>query len=283
MTARNTGNPGDHSWSVEDIPYRLLVARPACEDQQLFYLVTSASFIEITSGIYTDNLVKYFSEDDEVVRWLRCEWEREELQHGEALKRYVQCAWPDFDWQTAYRAFLAEYRPLCTVDLLAATRALEMASRCVVETGTAAFYRMLSELSEEPVLRRLAAAISADEVRHYKHFYRYFLRYQEVERPSRAAVMRALWSRIAAVESEDAYCAFKAVYLARNPGSEFQRNLYDCYRADVVRLMQPRLPYAMAVKMLLKPLGLHVTVGRAMVPAVTSAARLFIGRLAARS
>jgi hypothetical protein len=43
-----------------------------------------------------------------------------------------------------------------------------VAARCVVETGTATFYRMLSELSREPVLKHLAAEISADELRHYK-------------------------------------------------------------------------------------------------------------------
>ncbi|MBI3196264.1 MAG: ferritin-like domain-containing protein [Rhodospirillales bacterium] len=198
------------------------------------------------------------------------------MQHGAALKRYVETAWPDFDWDAAYRNFLADYSPFCTLDRLAETRALEMVARCVVETGTATFYRMLSELSPDPVLKRLAAEISTDEVRHYKHFYRYFLRYQALERPSRAAVMRALWNRAAEVESEDAFYAFKALFVARNPGIEFRRSDYAAYRDGVVQFARRRFPHAMAVKMLLKPLGLNAMVGRAMLPAITSATRLFM-------
>jgi hypothetical protein len=47
--------------------------------------------------------------DDEVTAWLSQEWEPEELRHGAALRRYVETAWPEFDWNAAYRAFFAEY------------------------------------------------------------------------------------------------------------------------------------------------------------------------------
>jgi hypothetical protein len=269
------------SWSIEDIPYDGLAHERVRDDRQLFYIVASASFIESASDIYTDNLVAFFHDDEEIVTWLKRYWEIEELQHGAALKRYVQTAWPDFDWEAAYRIFLAEYLPLCVVDRLAGTRALEMAARCVVETGTAAFYRMLSELTEEPVLRELAGRISADEVRHYKHFYRGFRRYRALEHPSRLAVLRTLWSRSAEVESEDALCAYKALFLGLNPGAEFQESDYEAYRASVLTLAKQRLPHEMAIKMLLKPLELNATVARAVVPAATSASRFLLQRYAA--
>ncbi len=66
------------------------------------------------------------------------------MQHGRALKRYVETAWPDFAWDDAYRDFLAEFLRFCSVDQLASTRALELAARCVVETGTAAGGAILS-------------------------------------------------------------------------------------------------------------------------------------------
>src|SRR5436190_14157593 len=157
-------------WSIEDIPYQSLVRDRVSDDRRLFDIVASASFIEITSDRYTRTLVEFFAGDGEVAEWLERHWQSEELQHGAALKRYVEAAWPDFDWAEGYRIFLGEYGPTCTVDRLAGTRALEMASRCVIETGTATFYRALANLSREPVLRRLAGEISADEVRHYKHF-----------------------------------------------------------------------------------------------------------------
>jgi hypothetical protein len=278
MAVRQLGDTGGPSWSVEDIAYGTLAHDQVRDDQRLFHLLASASFIEITSHLYTRTLVEFFQGDSDVVEWLEQNWVSEELQHGEALKRYVQTAWPDFDWETAYGRFLAEYGQLCTVDLLAGTKTLEMAARCVVEAGTASFYRMLSVLSREPVLKQLAARISTDEVRHYKHFYRYFLRYQAVERPGRAAVLRVLWNRAAGIDAEDAFYAFKAVHLAGNPDTEFQKSDYEAYRKDVFQFGKRDFPREMAVKMLLKPLGLPPMIGRAVVPAVTSATRLFLMR-----
>ena len=44
-----------------------------------------------------------------------------------------------------------------------------------------------------------------------------------------------------------------------------------------------RFPHGMAVKMLLKPLGLNAMVSRAMLPAVTSVTRLFMRLYAERA
>jgi hypothetical protein len=276
MSAKDLDGARGTSWSMEDIPYGLIAHKRVRDDEPLFYLLASASFIEITSDLYADNLVEFYRHDSEVVGWLERQWKPEELQHGAALKRYVQTAWPDFDWEAAYHGFLAEYARLCTVDQLAGTRALEMAARCVVETGTASFYRMLSRQGREAVLTQLAARISADEVRHYKHFYRYFRRYQALEQPSRAVVLRTLWNRAAAIDAEDALCAFKPLYLARHPGASFRKSDYDAYRHDVRRLVKEHFPHAMATKMLLKPLGLNVLIGRAVAPAMASAARFLL-------
>jgi len=272
------GKAAGASWSIDDIPYHALAREAVHDDRRLFEIVASASFIEITSDRYTRTLVEFFGDDAEVAGWLERHWQNEELQHGAALKRYVETAWPEFDWEAGYRLFLADYGPTCTVERLAETRALEMASRCVIETGTATFYRALSELSREPVLKRLAGEISADEVRHYKHFHRYFLRYRELERPNRFAILRTLLNRASDVESEDALCAYKAVFRIRNSAAEFGRSDYIAYRDGVVRLLRDHYPHGMAVKMLLKPLDLNPLVGRAMLPAITSATRLFVRR-----
>ena len=266
------------SWSIDDIPYGEIDAACVRDDRQLFEIVTSASFIEITSDLYTKNLVEFFRDDREIADWLEQHWEKEELQHGAALKKYVQTAWPDFDWETAYASFRADYGAICTVEGLAGTRALEMVARCVVETGTASFYRMLSDLSPEPVLRQLTAEISNDEVRHYKHFHRYFRRYRQLERPSRFAVMRTLLKRAADVDAEDTFYAFRAVFRGSHPNAVFERADYDAYRDGVLNLVRQYFPHGMAVKMLLKPLDMNPLVGRAMLPAVTQATRLFLRR-----
>jgi rubrerythrin len=278
MADRRPAYPGGASWSVEDIPYESLARDRVVADERLFYVVASASFIEITSDLYTQNLIEYYSQDDELTEWLAHSWEPEELQHGTALRRYVETAWPEFDWEAAYRNFLAEYSQYCRTEQLAPTRALEMAARCVVETGTSTFYRALAKLSPEPVLRRIASAISADEVRHYKHFYYYFRRYAAREQPSRVAILRTLWSRLNEVDAEDAFYAFKHVWLARHPGMAFEKQHYDAFRRSLRDIGKDNFPYAQAVKMLLKLLDLGSTVSRVAVPAVTAASRLLLFR-----
>ncbi|MBU6507239.1 MAG: ferritin-like domain-containing protein [Alphaproteobacteria bacterium] len=255
------------------------IARDAVEDDALlFQIVASASFIEITSDLYTENLIEYFRDDPELVDWLAQHWEPEELQHGAALKRYVETAWPEFDWQRAYAGFFAEYSRCCSLENLAPTRALEMVARCVVETGTASFYRMLAEAAPEPILHQIASNIAADEVRHYKNFYYFFRRYRASEHPGRTAVLKTLWDRAQEVDTEDAYIAFKHVFRVSNPEAEFQPADYETFRTGVRRMGREYFPYGMALKMFLKPLGLAPAIGRMVLPSAAAATRFLILR-----
>jgi rubrerythrin len=274
MLDQPADRPGGVSWSMDEIAFDTVARERVAADDQLFTMLASASFIEITSDLYTSNLAAYFRGDDEVVAWLEGSWEPEELQHGRALRRYVTTAWPDFDWDAAYANFLADYRRFCAVEKLEPTQALEMAARCVVETGTSSFYRMIATLAPEPVLRSLAANISSDEVRHYKHFYHYFERYRARERPDRRAILRTLVSRVLEVSSEDSYTAFKHVRAARGLAAEPRD--YSNYRARFRRLAQQYFPHRMAVKMVTKPLALGA-VGRLVLPPLTLVARRFLG------
>jgi hypothetical protein len=90
--------------------------------------------------------------------------------------------------------------------------------------------------------------------------------------------MRTLWGRLAAIEAEDAFCAYKAVFLACHPDRVFQQCDYDAWRDDVLQLVRHHLPHEMAAKMLLKPLDLQAWIGRAVVPVVATASRRFLVR-----
>ncbi len=267
------GRVGDASWSVDEIPYASIDASLIHDNTELFYLIAAASFVEITSDLYTKNLIEFYRGNSEIENWLANFWEHEEVQHGAALKRYVQAVWPEFDWERAYQGFFVEYGRECTMENLAETRSLEMVARCVVETGTSSFYRTLSEAASEPVLKEILANISSDEVRHYKHFYRYFLDYKDLERPGRVAILRQLWKRSTDVKAEDAYFAFKHVFLERNPEEAFTQEAYDEFRASFRRIGRTIFPYEMAVKMILKPLDLSAPLGRVVQPAVETTAR----------
>lgn len=278
MTSHTVDGKTDLPWSMDAIRYSD-IARDAVEDDALlFQIVASASFIEITSDLYTENLIEYFRDDPELVDWLAQHWEPEELQHGAALKRYVETAWPEFDWQRAYAGFFAEYSRCCSLENLAPTRALEMVARCVVETGTASFYRMLAEAAPEPILHQIASNIAADEVRHYKNFYYFFRRYRASEHPGRTAVLKTLWDRAQEVDTEDAYIAFKHVFRVSNPEAEFQPADYETFRTGVRRMGREYFPYGMALKMFLKPLGLAPAIGRMVLPSAAAATRFLMLR-----
>src|SRR5262245_56500169 len=98
-------------WSLDDIPWHAIRHDTMTRNQGFFYLIASASLMESATDLYTQNLIDFFAGDKEVTSWLEHYWLPEELQHGRALRRYVEVAWPDFHWEPAYRRFVEEFRP----------------------------------------------------------------------------------------------------------------------------------------------------------------------------
>jgi hypothetical protein len=154
-------------WSLDDIDFDAIDPQRVRDDDAMFLLVCSASFVESGSDTYTGNLTERFGGDEEVVTWLRDHWEPEELQHGRALRAYVRHVWPEFDWDAAYADFFDDYSTLCTMEALEPTCVQELAARCIVEMGTTTYYQALNATGAEPVLRDLTWRIRCDEVRHY--------------------------------------------------------------------------------------------------------------------
>ena len=251
------GQEAEHPhWKIEDLDFSRIALDRVHADENLFYLVASASFIESGSDLYTHNLVDFFRGDDEVTAWLTNYWEPEELQHGKALRAYVRHVWPEFDWDTAYAGFLEEYATYCKVELLAPTRGLEMTARCVVETGTATYYRAMARGTTEPVLSDLATRIANDEVNHYKHFYRFFRRYREQEGLGRMRVFRTISRRTLELKSEDADCAIRHVVKARSPERANDAAYIRALSAGMNSTVRTNLSPGMTLKMLMRPLEL---------------------------
>lgn len=272
------GNRNSLRWHYQDLPFEQIQKSEMDKHKLLLYMVTSASFVEITTDLYTRNLITYFAGDNEVQAWLGEGWEPEEMQHGEALKQYSKIAWPHFDWEAVYRRFLDDYSTYCQVEQLGPTRALEMARRCIVETGTCSYYSMLARISPCPVLRQLAEKIRADEAGHYRHFLTYFRRYFDNERPARKAILKTLWGRVKEIDGEDAYIAFKYVWEALNPGEQFQRSHYVAMSQQLRQLAVDHYPFRMATHMALQPLGLNPSVqlriDRLAAPAIRTLMRI---------
>ena len=226
------------------------------DNDDLFYLLTSASFIETGSDTYTRNLVEHFDRYPQIADWLEHHWEPEELQHGRALKTYVQTVWPEFDWETAYSAFFDAYSRLCTVEELEEDRALELVARCVVETGTATYYQTVRDLAPEPVLADLAERIRMDEVRHYKNFYRDFKQLDAERGLSRTRVVGALIRRLDELRTSDADIALRHIWAFRHFPHGSDDMPFEQVSQRLYRHVGLRLPVDQAVKMLLKPLHL---------------------------
>jgi hypothetical protein len=257
------------------MPWHQIRRDAVMQTQGFFYLLTSASLMESATDLYTENLMDYFADDEEVTSWLEKYWLPEELQHGEALRRYVQVAWPEFDWEEARERFVEEFRPFCYT-ALEPTRSQEMASRCVVETGTASYYRTLSRASPDPVLAMLTRRISEDEVRHYKHFYRYFRKYRDIESPRRTAIIPALWRRLKMTGGDDSFIVLKHVHAAHHPSEPFDIVVYRRIRRVCRAVVRDHFPHEMSVRMLLKPLGLGPRTQRLTLPVATAVARCVV-------
>jgi ferritin len=263
-------------WTIQEIAYDSIDVARVRENRTLFYLVASASFIESGSDLYAGNLAQYYADRPETAHWLIAHWEREELQHGRALRRYVETVWPEFDWERGYARFFEEYSVTCSVDHFEPTQALEMVARCVVETGTATFYRAIAQAAadaDEPVLRDLASRISADEVRHYKHFFRFFNECNAYEGVGRTRVLKALASRLREIKNEDSMIALRNVLRIERGREDVPEADVRALNSRVSALVRSHLPIDMAAKMLLKPLRLRPGFERSIRPPLVALVR----------
>jgi len=265
---------GPESGLPEDaIPWHAIEREAVVNEEELFYLVATASFVKTASSLDAVKLVDYFSDDIEVGGWLNLHWQHEEMQHGQILKHYVQSVWPQFDWNSAYQFFFMEYAPKCLSAPLEDMRSLEMASRYVMEMCAAGYYEALSHLRQDPILGIVAQRIREDELRHCQHFYRYFIRYRESENTHRAQVLRTLLHRLRMYDGNASLVALKHVYGACHPSEPFDMSIYLSMQRRCRRLFMRYFPNKMNTRALLKPLELGVVTRRIALPIVSVMAR----------
>jgi hypothetical protein len=244
-------------WRLLDIDFDGIDRCAIADDALAFKIVFLASFIETGSDLYAGNLIEYFAGDAEVSRWLRESWQHEEIQHGNALRTYAARVWPQIDWKHRYDEFFAAYSRTCTVSDLEPARALELAARCMVETGTSTLYGALHNYAREPVLKDLAARIFADEVRHYRHFYRHFRRYQERERHPRWRIGQTLLRRLFETRTGDGYYAYRQLWDdGRCKDTTALEADYRAFTRSLTAFVRRYGPREMPIRMALKPMQL---------------------------
>jgi hypothetical protein len=170
--------------------------------------------------------------------------------------------WPEFHWDRAYSEFFADYSRLCKVEEFEATRGLELVARCVIEMGTATYYHSLADNAVEPILAGIARRIRADEINHYKHFYRYFRRYKIIEGQGRLNILAAIARRVLEARQDDVECALRHAHAVRDPFARADDEGFRALRERIGAQVRRHFPVDMAVKMLLKPLDLPPVVTR---------------------
>jgi hypothetical protein len=260
LNSNSSPQPG-RRWCLADIDLSEVDLRHR-GDTTLFYLLANASFVESGSELYTRNLLTYYQDDPAIAEWLTEHWEGEEMQHGAALRAYVMRLWPDFDWEDAYQRFFADYSQSASPDAFEATPYLELAARCMIETGTATLYRMLHDYAREPVLRLILGHIRDDEVRHYKHFLSYVRAEQARAGRRPLAVARAIARRLRESRNDDTWVAFRHAWEVRNPGRRCSRAEFERWYREVKDIIRGNFPFRMSAEMLVAPLSLPVMLRR---------------------
>jgi len=239
------------SWTFDDIPWDRFDRSRL--DPDIVALVKAASLVEMNGGAYARHLCRVFADDPAFEASAR-RWGEEEIRHGRALGQWAEIADPAFDFAAAFARFQAGYQVDFDRDTSRrGSRSGEMIARCIVETGTSSYYTALRDASDEPVLREICRHIAADEICHYKLFYRNLIHCLAGERIGLWRRLRIALGRI--VEAQDDELAY-AYYAANETARPYDRR--HCSRAYARRTfaLYRRRHVARAVKLICKAVGL---------------------------
>jgi hypothetical protein len=239
------------SWTLDDIAWHRFDRTRL--DPEIVRLVKAASLVEANGGAYAQHLCRIFADEPEFQVSAR-RWGGEEVQHGAALARWARLADPSFDFDVAFARFQSGYQiDFDRINARRGSRAGEMLARCIVETGTSSYYTALKEASAEPVLQDICQRIAADELRHYRLFYKNLGVCLAREKLSRWARFKVALGRVA--ESEDDELAF-AYYAANAADAPYDRRQYArAYARRAFAVYRPR-HVERGVAMILKAIGL---------------------------
>jgi hypothetical protein len=239
------------SWTLDDICWDRFDRGKL--DRDVVRIVKAASLVEYNGGAYAHHLCRVFYDDPDFQRAAR-RWGDEEIQHGRALARWAMLADPNYDFEFAFDRFQAGYR----IDFdgeasRRGSRAGEMIARCIVEVGTSSYYSALRDGVREPVLKEICRNIAADEIRHYKLFYRNLTRCLEREPIGFLQRLCVAFGRIA--EADDDELAY-AYYAANETAGPYDRRRYSrAYARRALALYQEHHVRHM-IAMIFKAVGL---------------------------
>jgi len=226
-------------WTLDDIPWDRFDRSKL--DSDVVRIVKAASLVEYNGGAYAHHLCRIFHDDPDFQRTAR-RWGEEEIQHGRALARWASIADPSYDFAAAFERFQTAYRVDFDCDASRrGSRSGEMIARCMVEVGTSSYYSALRDEVREPVLKEICRNIAADEIRHYKLFYKNLTRCLENERVGFWRRLQVGFRRIAEAADDELACAYYAANEAEGPydrrchSRAYERRAFALYREQHVQ------------------------------------------------
>lgn len=246
-------------WNLDSIPWDRFDRSRV--NPQLLALARGACLVEFNADAYTDYLCRVFDDDAELQAQFRT-WGEEEKQHGLALKKWVELADPDFDFERSLTLFRSAYQQVPDEggDSVRGSKARELAARCIVETGTSSYYSALRDASEEPVLTEICRLIALDEVRHFKMFREPLDRkYGPEEKLGRLPRFKVVAGRILETSDDELSFAYRAGNFPDEPIEPTRSKEYsDDFMKRISLLYRPE-HYQMILSLAVKVVGIHIS------------------------
>lgn len=160
--------PAARSWQATDFPYSRVT--PERYDAGLWFILRTTALVESRADHYGDYLRAVFATRGPEWRAAIDGWNREEREHGRALRRLCEASGA-FAFERAMDAYLAgvDYHA-CDGESVRGSVAGELVARCVVEALASTFYRVLRDSCGDETGRSVLHTLALDEARHYGMF-----------------------------------------------------------------------------------------------------------------
>lgn len=216
-------------WTLDDIEWNKFDSSKV--KPELVSLAKAASMVEHNGDDYARYLKEVFHDDPEFQK-LATQWAKEEVQHGQVLRKWAELADPNFDFDKSFKMFVDGYKiPQNVVSSVRGSKSGELIARCCVEAGTSTYYTMLKDYTEEPVFKDICARIAADELRHYKLFYSTLKTYLEKENIGRLKRFMVALGRVTESEDDELAYAYYASHYDQYKNTPYDRKLFMnlCY------------------------------------------------------
>jgi len=244
-------------WNLDTIPWDNFDRSRV--HSQLLAFARGACLVEFNADTYTDYLCRVFGNDAGLQSQIRT-WGEEEKRHGSALRKWVELADPNFDFDHSLSVFRAAYQQLPEDggDSVRGSMARELVARCMVESGTTSYYSALKDAAEEPVFKEICRLIALDEIRHFNLFRKTLdKKYGPKEKLGFLSRFRVVVGRILETSDEELSFAYRAGNFPDDPIEQDRSREYsDDFMMRVSRLYKPE-HYRIIVALTIKVLGIY--------------------------